>query len=1021
MLTLLAAAAISPAAPHPDLRRIDRLAIDGVPHVRIEGRANVFEFGNQSNASLAALPDGRFALAWQSRRQRGGLPGVYVRLFEADGRPSGGESPTTNSPVEFNQTDPSVELGAFGATTFYASQFRDGSASGVFVGDRQLSVRFKGDQERVATATLPDGRIAAVWSGEVARDSRRVFLRLLDSNGKPISPEIRLTNSSSGNELMPAIAAGPDGLAVAWQRHEGERMDGVFVRRLDLQGKVIGNAVQVANGSSLEPSVAFAGRSIVMAWHEPHEAGFRVAARRLDLGLKPIGPRFLASEQTGSQNGAAVAGRADGRFAIAWNRTTPSGTDVWARVFGSKPGNAFVATRHQAGDQALTAASGSRRMTYDASGLTLAWSGDAGLGDASAAHFTRLVPAHQMAVRDGEVNMTTERLLARQAERERGVDQGEVRVATEVATPHIPPTFDPRMRENPWSVGGDARTASGFLGIVNTGWTPPDPHMATGPNHLLAMTNGAIAWFTKDGTKQFQQLIEGASGFWGSLGATGFVFDPEAFYDTIHNRYWAMAAEGQANGNTRSFVLFAVSDDDDPNGTWYKYRIETTNFAGNLFDSPNIGVDRNVLYVTGDGFGRGANYPVYTFDKASILAGQPPAIQRSTTMSTSTQSAGIPEVQDGDNGAYYLLEHQEGSGRTGVSVIALTDPLGTITFQRFTLTVPAYSNPGPIQQGGTTSTIQSFDSRFWSSKYQNGYLWATHHTDSPIRARWYQIALNGWPFSGNNPTLVQSGVLNFGGRQASFSSIGVDEYHNVAITAARSSTSDFLAMAIASRRSYDALGTLPTEVVVKSATGGYTQGRWGDYSAIDPDPLVAGRFWGHHEWAEGNAWRTWIESHDVSSETAINPGAFNVTRGVLNSGGLADLLISDDSALVVDQRPPFLVSDPNVQVVVSTLAPADNIATFRVKVESRSNGSPSNRVVQRIEAFNFATNSWVNLGERNPSATDAVWTVPASGPSSQYVQPGTREMRVRLGWFDRGTIAPNWGVAIDEVDFLVGQ
>ena len=66
----------------------------------------------------------------------------------------------------------------------------------------------------------------------------------------------------------------------------------------------------------------------------------------------------------------------------------------------------------------------------------------------------------------------------------------------------------------------------GFPGINNTGWIPPDPHMAVGPQHVVVMTNGAIAFFTKTGTFQFQDQIEGAGGFWGSLGATGFVFDP---------------------------------------------------------------------------------------------------------------------------------------------------------------------------------------------------------------------------------------------------------------------------------------------------------------------------------------------------------------------------------------------------------------------------------------------------------------------------------------------------------------
>src|SRR5204863_50704 len=81
---------------------------------------------------------------------------------------------------------------------------------------------------------------------------------------------------------------------------------------------------------------------------------------------------------------------------------------------------------------------------------------------------------------------------------------------------------------------------------------------------------GAIGFFAKDGTLQFQQAIEGAAGFWGSLGTSNFVFDPETLYDPLSGRFFAMASEGNAPG-AKSYILIAISDDSDPNGTWYKY------------------------------------------------------------------------------------------------------------------------------------------------------------------------------------------------------------------------------------------------------------------------------------------------------------------------------------------------------------------------------------------------------------------------------------------------------------------
>ena len=55
--------------------------------------------------------------------------------------------------------------------------------------------------------------------------------------------------------------------------------------------------------------------------------------------------------------------------------------------------------------------------------------------------------------------------------------------------------------------------------------------MAVGPNNIVVMTNGAIAFFNKDGTRTFIQPIENSFGFWGALGTENFTFDPEVIFD----------------------------------------------------------------------------------------------------------------------------------------------------------------------------------------------------------------------------------------------------------------------------------------------------------------------------------------------------------------------------------------------------------------------------------------------------------------------------------------------------------
>jgi hypothetical protein len=297
----------------------------------------------------------------------------------------------------------------------------------------------------------------------------------------------------------------------------------------------------------------------------------------------------------------------------------------------------------------------------------------------------------------------------------------------------------------------------GFLGITDTGWTPPDPIIAAGPEHLVVMTNGAIAFFQKDGTKDFQDEIEDSYGFWGSVGATHFVFDPEIIYDPYTNRFMAMACERSPSDH--SYFLLAISDDSDPNGAWHKYRIDVTSLAGDDIDSPNIAVDSQAVYLTADFFTGGQKYLVYILEKDPLLTGSI-GITRSMLI-TGSQSYGIPIIH-GVTSAMYMIEHFEGYSNTKVRLHAITDPLGTPQRVTYDVTVPSYSPPEDAPSKGTSQEIETFDSRFWSCEWRDGSLWATHHQGSSlVKVRWYEIKTNDWPNSGI-PELIQSGDIDPG-------------------------------------------------------------------------------------------------------------------------------------------------------------------------------------------------------------------------------------------------------------------
>jgi hypothetical protein len=492
-----------------------------------------------------------------------------------------------------------------------------------------------------------------------------------------------------------------------------------------------------------------------------------------------------------------------------------------------------------AGDQRLAVGGGAKRIAVAPGGeLAVAWNGDSGLGDTNGANLTLLVSA----------NLEPQESL---------VDADVARFqAEDGASPHEPPvrsTGEMRREDFPEStmksLGGPDY---GFLGITQTSLTPPDPHIAVSSTHVVEIVNPAIAYFLRNGTFQAQFAIDGGGGFWATVGANGFIFDPEVIFDPLSRRFFAMANE---RAGASAFFLLAVSDDEDPNGTWFKYRFNVTAAAGDTdIDSPNLGVDGQAVYLTADFFGPD-KYLMFMVEKAPLLTGGVP-ITRSL-LNTGSQSWGIPVMYTAAP-AYYMIEAFETATASSVRLHAITNPLGTPTKVTFDLPVPTYSSPEDPPQLGTSTRPETFEARFWSCVFRNGRLYATHHQGSTrVLQRWYEINMANWPVSGT-PTLLQSGNVDPGaGIRTFFGSIGVDALANVALTFARSSTSEFISMSRTFRQASDPLGTTTPAVVIKPSTSPDSSGRWGDYSATVNDPDFARVFWGTHEINTG-AWATWV-------------------------------------------------------------------------------------------------------------------------------------------------------------------
>ncbi len=873
--------------------RIDSVTLDGDTYYRTQWRASTFPVSSQGEVALAVGGAGEIVCVWSSRRQQSGRYGVYGQRFRPDGTALGTET-CLNLWTTSHERTPAVALDRAGAWVVWQSHGQDGHGGSIVARrfDRDLAggdeilvnTRWEGDQTDPVVAVDAGGSALVAWTSAAPGGRPEVRARLLGPDGKPRGDEMTLAR---GARSPAATAAWDGGFAIAYGVSDAAgRPAAIMLVMIGAEGRPGGDAIDVSGPLArqpVEPAIAATADGLVVAWHEADDdsGDYVTCVRRVTRPGGPAGGTMIVGTAVGGpQSGAAVAAAPEGGFAVAFNGHDGNGPCVFARLYaadGSPRGGCFRLTGHASGSQSMRNGSGTARLHFSPAGdLVCGWSGDGGFADRSAAGVTVLSPRPPAPVTPGiDASMPPAVTLV---------------AATGGPQPHQPPTFDRRRVESAQRQIVHGLVDTGFTGIISTGWTPPDPHMAVGPNHVVLMTNGAIAFLTKAGVLTFQDQIEGAGGFWGSVGATGFVFDPEVIYDELTGRFFAMAAEGYAPGD-RSYALVAVSDDSNPDGTWHRYRFETTAIAGEVFDSPNISVDADTVYITGDAFGLASAYAVFAYDKVSLLAGLPPAMSNSMTVPTSTLSAGIPPVSFDDPPALYMIEHKENLNNTAVRLIALQDALGTPSITTVNLTVPGYGRPEDPPQMGTTVRPETFDARFWSVAYRNGSLWATHHINSDrVLARWYEVAMNGWPDSGV-PVLVQSGEIDPGpgeidpgpGVRTFFSSISVDVYGNAAMSFARSSPSEFISMGTAFRYASDPPGSFGTPVLRKSSTGPYTSSRWGDYSAVNVDPSDGFTFWAHHEYAESSSWRTWVTGFTPSFDPA------DIDRdGVV---GVSDLLI----------------------------------------------------------------------------------------------------------------------------------
>ena len=466
---------------------------------------------------------------------------------------------------------------------------------------------------------------------------------------------------------------------------------------------------------------------------------------------------------------------------------------------------------------------------------------------------------------------------------------------------------------------------------------PPDQGLAVGNGFVLEPVNNAIGIYDTSGNFFG---FEAMSAFFG-VGPTftvqngqvappfgPFLSDPRAYYDSVNGHFFVTELEIGIDPTTGNFgstseILIAVSQTNDPFGTWSVFSLDVSTDGDARFggcptgcfgDQPLIGADANGFYVATNAFGlppdgfRGAQ--LYAMSLATLEAGGGGSISAvhfgnlnvaPGTPARSIQPATVPPggtFENAQGGTEYFVSALDPTHTLDnrVSVWALTNTgslSGTpsVRLNNVIVNTEVYGfPPSTDQKPGSTpyadflasvglkvheELIAANDDRMQQVVFSAGNLWTTVPTrikpggQGPIRAgaAWFAIAPS--VSNGLSASVVNQGYVSIQSPKQNsvlFPAVAVNAAGKGAIVFTVAGEDYYPSAAYALVDAVNGAGQIVISDPGFGPDDGFTGyypfgrvGRWGDYSAAVSDE-------------GGNIW--------MATE-AINPPLIALPPGVL--------------------------------------------------------------------------------------------------------------------------------------------
>ena len=453
---------------------------------------------------------------------------------------------------------------------------------------------------------------------------------------------------------------------------------------------------------------------------------------------------------------------------------------------------------------------------------------------------------------------------------------------------------DKNTQEN---IGGGIGASFEIQGFPANGMTifdPPDNAFAVGPNHVMTSVNMNFSIWDKEGN--LLKTIDGVQWFSQIAPAPEVAGDPQVIYDHYEDR-WFFLFMGINSGIQQASNLICYSDDDNPLGTWFMYRLPTTTWG----DYPHVGYDDQGIYISTNNFTFSGSFlyvQLRILNKSELYASNGGILSYTDiwNISLPTISTDVFTLQPaisytpGNNAAYFAWNN------TGFAnyyaLYKLTDPITNPVLTGADLSATSYNSPPNATQLGGGTLISNLSRMTSVPVVRDGKLYATH-TIRNTQASGYG-SLKYWITDLNTNAVIEEVELGAQGYFYLFPSITVDADHNIAITYSRSGDSEYVGAFYSTKRVADPPGLSQSKVMKRGEGnyfrfGGNSVQRWGDYFAATLDPVNQYNIWLYSEYtAATNVWGTWLTEirmkpyPGASLYTKPNPIEFDDTESNTN-------------------------------------------------------------------------------------------------------------------------------------------